>query len=82
VAGDLDGGTTPASFIIGRGSTCSGSGGARTCTSWAQLTPSPVATSTQATATLLTAFGDFAVGQPKAANFSREPQFIYTRERY
>lgn len=82
VAGDLDGSTTPASFIIGRGSSCSGNGATRTCTSWAQITPVPAATGTQATATGLTAFGDFAVGQARNPNFSREPQFIYTRELY
>lgn len=80
VAGDLDDvGSLPT--VVVRGSSCAGSGGSRTCSTWASLTPSS-ASSTQTTVTGLTAFGDFAIGQAKTPNFSREPQFIYTREIY
>lgn len=81
VAGDIDAGALYTSFIVALGSSCSGSGATRTCTSWTQPTVGTLgATSTQATG--LTAFGDFAIGQARNPNFSREPQFIYTRELY
>lgn len=81
VAGDLDGGATAANFVIARGGTCS-IGPPRTCVTWATTTPSPAPTTTTASASGFGAFGDFAIGEPKDPNFSREKEFIYTRELY
>jgi len=82
VGGDVDGIATPANFVIARGDTCIGSGAGRTCATWATTTPSAPPTSTQASANGFAAFGDFAIGEWETPNFSREPQFIYTRELY
>jgi len=82
VGGDLDGSATAANFVIARGASCSGSGAARTCATWATTTPGAPPTSTQASANGFAAFEDFAIGEPKDPNFSREKEFIYTRELY
>jgi len=89
VAGDNDGGTTPASYRIRRGAGCSGTGVSRTCTPWAALTVSGTPTTTGAVATGVVvaaddpAQADFAIGQlDPSINFLREKQFIYTRELY
>lgn len=83
MAGDLDGPPTDAAnFVVARGGTCSGSGAGRTCTTWVTTTPPAPPTTTQATANGFAAFEDFAIGEPKDANFSREREFIYTREIY
>lgn len=82
VAGDLDGAATAANFVVARGDTCVGSGAGRTCATWATTTPSAPPTNTQASASGFAGFGDFAIGEWETPNFSREPQFIYTRELY
>jgi hypothetical protein len=95
VAGDIDGGangvtvlgTSLPFVIVRRGSTCSGSGGARTCSSWAPTTPSGVSTTTTASASGIAISNgdpeaDFVVGETGISSQSRERQFIYTRELY
>lgn len=84
---ERDAAATAANFNIRRGTTCSGSGAGRTCTSWGALTVSGVPSNTLATATGVTlASGDpeadFAVGELSPTKFSREQEFIFTRERY
>lgn len=66
--GDNDGSSTPASYVVAKGDTCAGSGAARTCTTWALptlITPGP--SNMQATATGMTSFSDFAVGEKTAS---------------
>lgn len=87
LAADVDGGATAASFVIRRGTGCSGSGPARTCPSWTGLTVSGTPTTTQATASGVSISGaasedDIALGEAFAARFSRENEFIYSRELY
>lgn len=84
---DRDSGAAAASFVIRRGATCSGSGGGRTCASWGPLILSGVPSNTLATATGISiASGDpesdFVVGEPASTRFTREKEFIYTRELY
>ena len=84
---DRDSGATAANFIIRRGATCGGSGGGRACMSWGPLTLSGVPTNTLATATGISISSgdpeaDFAVGEVAITRFSREKEFIYTRELY
>jgi G8 domain-containing protein len=84
---DRDAAATPASFVVARGTTCSGSGVLRTCGSWTRPTLSGVPTSTQASVTGVTLStgapdSDFAVGEPATGRFARESEFIYTRELY
>jgi hypothetical protein len=73
-ASDDDGGANPGNYTIKRYASGSWSGvtvGTRT------------ATSTQGTNLSLAAgYGDFALGEPAVANFSREKEFIYSREVY
>jgi len=78
---------TPASFALGRGGagTCTGTGLARQCTTWARLTPVGTPSTTQLVASVAIANGatqesDFVVGETRRA--SREKEFIYTRETY
>lgn len=68
---DVDVGANTANFIVAKKT-----GGAWTTPAVGTKT----STSTQATG--LSTYGDFVVGEAKNPNFSREPQFIYTRERY
>ncbi|HET9404358.1 MAG TPA: hypothetical protein VFO57_07245, partial [Burkholderiales bacterium] len=84
---DRDSGATAASFVIRRGATCSGSGGGRTCTGWGLLTLSGAPNNTLATATGVSISSgdpesDFVVGEAAVTRFSREKEFIYTRELY
>ena len=84
--GDRDTGATVADMVIRRGSGCSGSGGARTCASWAATTLNGTPSVTQASASGISLVSgaseaDFAIGEP-TGGFSREKQFIYTRETY
>jgi hypothetical protein len=84
---DRDGGTTAASFVVRRGTGCSGSGGGRNCTAWGPLTVSGTPTNTQAAATKISISSgdpeaDLAVGEPVDTRFSREKEFIFTRELY
>lgn len=85
---DRDAGATAAGFTIRRGASCTGTGVARTCSPWVGMTVPPTPGNTQAGASGVTivsgaAEADFVVGQlPAAGNFSRERQFIYTREFY
>jgi hypothetical protein len=83
---DLDAGVTAASMVIARGGTCTGSGAGRSCsTTWSRPTMGGSPTTTQATATGLATGvteSDFAVGQPAPVRFSREKEFIFTRELY
>jgi hypothetical protein len=83
---DLDSGATPASFIVSRGTSCSGSGTSRNCGGWTSPTLNGVPTSTQASASGITiasgdADVDFVVGVARSV-FSREKEFIYTRETF
>ena len=94
LSGDLDAGTTAASMKIEQGTSCSGSGASRTCSTWIEKTTtsnncaSGSPSSTQACATNPTLPGagaesDFALGIVLGpSNFAREKQFIYTREQY
>jgi hypothetical protein len=73
--------------IIRKGSSCSGSAGSRTCSTWSATTLTGTPTTTQAGASGIAiasgaADSDFAVGEPTSSNFTRERQFIYTREQY
>jgi hypothetical protein len=84
---DRDATAIAANFIIRRGASCSGSGAARTCTTWSQPALGGVPTTTQAQATgLVIASGDpesdLAAGELLDLRFLRERQFIYTRELY
>ena len=88
LAGDLDGGTTPANFVISRGlGGCANAGTARVCSSWTRPPLAGAPSGTQATATGVPVIAtdpevDFVVGEPGLARFSRERQFIYGRENY
>jgi len=84
---DLDSGVTASNFGIRRGTTCTLSGASRTCAAWGGLTVSGTPTTTAATASGVTITSgdpeaDFAIGEAVSSNFSREKQFIYTRELY
>ena len=74
VAGEVDAGASALAFVIKRFS----------ASTWSAVTlGTRTATSTSGTGLLLTTgYGDFALGEPTVANFSREQQFIYTRELY
>jgi hypothetical protein len=71
LSADVDGGANTGSFVIKRYS-----GG-----SWSATTTGTL-TSTSSQATGLTGFGEFAVGEPTVTRYSREPEFIYSREQY
>jgi hypothetical protein len=83
---DLDGGVTAASLLIARGASCTGSGPGRSCSNtWSRPTLSGTPTTTQATATGLATGvteSDFVVGQAAPTRFSREKEFVFTRELY
>jgi len=84
---DRDSGATAASFVMRRGTSCGGSGGSRTCSTWGPLTVSGTPSNTQATATGATISSgdpeaDIGVGEPVDTRFSREKEFIFTREIY
>ncbi len=83
---DRDSGATAASFVMRRGTNCSGSGGGRTCPTWGPITVSG-ASNTQAVATGVTVSSgdpeaDIGVGEPVDTRFAREKEFIFTRELY
>jgi hypothetical protein len=86
--GDVDGGSTPANFVIGRGlGGCVNAGANRVCSGWTRPTLAGAPTGTQASATGIPIIStdpevDFVVGEPGLARFSRERQFIYGRETY
>jgi len=88
LAGDNDGGSTPASFVIARGlGGCTGAGATRVCSSWTRPPLGGTPSATQASATGVPVIAtdpevDFVVGEPGLARFSRERQFIYGRETY
>lgn len=82
LATDIDAGAAVASFVAALGSSCSGSGAARTCSAWTTYLPGVTPTSTQIVFGGVAAFGDVAVGVASNSNFSREPEFVYTREVY
>lgn len=70
VAGDNDASVITSNFVLAKGDTCSGSGAGRTCAAWTLPTAgTPGPSSTQVTATGMTSFSDFAVGQRKVNNF-------------
>lgn len=70
VAGDNDAGFIAANYVVAKGDTCSGAGAGRTCTAWSVPTAgAPGPSGTQATATGMASFGDFAVGQRVVNNF-------------
>ncbi len=68
---DLDAGVLPDDFIIRRKD-----GG-----TWSAVPVSGIPTTTQTSGTGITAFGDFAIGNPGFI-YTRESDFIYTRELY
>ena len=83
---DRDAGATAASFIMRRGTGCGGSGGGRNCTAWGPLNVSG-RSNTQAVATGIPISSadpeaDLGVGEPVDTRFSREKEFIFTRELY
>jgi MSHA biogenesis protein MshQ len=77
-----------ATYTIRRGAGCSGAGALRTCSPWVGMTVAPTPSPTSASATsvaIVSGAGeaDFVIGQlPAVGNFTRERQFIYTREFY
>jgi hypothetical protein len=84
---DLDSGVAAGTFVVGRGGagTCSGTGGARVCTTWSRLAVVGTPTTTQIVATASIANGaaqesDFVIGEARRS--AREKEFIYTRETY
>jgi hypothetical protein len=84
---DRDSGATAASFVMRRGTGCSGSGGGRTCTAWGPITVSGTPNNTQAVATGVAISSgdpeaDIGVGEPVSTRFAREKEFIFTRELY
>jgi hypothetical protein len=84
---DRDVGATAASFVMRRGTNCSGSGGGRTCTTWGPITVSGTPNNTQAAASGVPISSgdpeaDLGVGEPVDTRFSREKEFIFTRELY
>lgn len=84
---DRDSGATAASFVMRRGTGCSGSGGGRTCTPWGPLTVSGTPSNTQAVATGVSISSgdpeaDIGVGEAVDTRFAREKEFIFTRELY
>jgi aspartate 1-decarboxylase len=85
---DNDAGSTASSFIVRRGATCSGSGAGRACTGgWTTLTASGTPTTTQAAASGVSiasgaAEADVVAGEAASTKFSREKEFIYSRELY
>jgi hypothetical protein len=86
IATDLDSGATATNFVIGRGTGCTGSGVTLTCPVWTQFATG-THTTTQADTTGITitagaAEEDLVVGEAATPRFSREKEFVYTRERY
>ncbi len=71
VSGDVDAGANTANFIVQR----------YAAPTWFNTTlAAPLATSTEAVN--ISAVGDFAIGQPFILSFSREKEFVFTRELY
>lgn len=71
VSGDVDAGSNTANFIVQR----------YAAPTWFNTTlAAPLATSTEAVN--ISAVGDFAIGQPFTLSFSREKEFVFTRELY
>jgi hypothetical protein len=84
---DRDGGATASAFVIRLGTGCSGSGAGRTCATWGALPVSGTPGNTQASASAVAissgaAEADIVVGEAVDTRFSREKEFIFTRELY
>lgn len=83
---DRDGGATPASMIVARGSGCTGAGPSRNCPVWSRPTLIGTPSATVASVSGVTVASgdgeaDFCIGEFRSV-FAREKEFIYTRERY
>ncbi len=71
VSGDVDAGANTANFIVQR----------YAAPTWSRTTlVTPLAASTEAAN--ISGMGDFAIGQPFNLSFSREKEFVFTRELY
>lgn len=71
VASDVDAGSTTANFIVQR----------YVSPTWfSTILVAPLSTSTEGAN--ITAMGDFAIGEPFIVSFSREKEFVFTRELY
>lgn len=84
---DRDAAAVAADFVIRRGDTCTGTGATRTCPSWSAVSVSGTPTTTQAIGSAIAIAvaapeADFAVGEALIVSFSREQEYIYSRELY
>jgi hypothetical protein len=83
LAGDLDSG---APTHVARGAACATSGGVRTCNPWGRYSGSVSGNSIATSSGLLVVTGDpdadLVTGQSATPRFTRQKEFIYTRELY
>ncbi len=84
---DRDAAAVAADFVIRRGDTCTGAGATRTCPSWSAVSVSGTPTTIQAIGSAIAIAvaapeADFAVGEALVVSFSREQEYIYSRELY